>query len=232
MLSIYRGFPARKLTWYIPAHVLGAMVATVITFKLFEPGLAELGGTVDGRPHWNVTVHNFITYPRAKWVSHRLAFATEVTGAASLTISVLAIGDDRNSPPGQGMLAFIIGLLVALLGMVLGHQTGLALNPARDVGPRATMWMLGYRENPDNPAESLFSDWYCIKVAILGPITGSLLGAFIYDSLIFVGPESPVNYPIARYKRVLRRWWSRRPGFMRRRKSIKDDSWAQIKGLV
>lgn len=240
MLCIYRGFPLRQVSTFILAQVSGAFIAALITFRLFQPGLLALVEARD--PHSqgedfkslerNVTLPNFITYPREDWVTHRLAFCTELLGATVLTVSVLAIGDDRNSPPGAGMGGFIIGLLVALLGMALGHPTGLALNPARDFGPRVAMKVLGY----SSPSQSLFEDLYWLKVAIAGPVTGALLGALIYDSLIFVGGESPVNYPIARWRRVGTKWWTRLQAsasrFPRRMKDIKETRRAQIEGLT
>ncbi|KEF52725.1 uncharacterized protein A1O9_11142 [Exophiala aquamarina CBS 119918] len=202
MLCIFRGFPLRQVSSFIIAHISGAFLATMITFKLFQPGLDALVKAEGLDPQSEdskslertLTLQNFITYPRAPWVTTGRAFCTELLGATILTVSVLALGDDRNSPPGAGMLAFIIGLLVALLGQVLGHNTGLALNPARDFGPRVAMKILGY----SSPSHSLFEDMYWLKVAIAGPVCGALFGAFIYDALVFVGGESPVNYPRAR----------------------------------
>lgn len=43
--------------------------------------------------------------------------------------------------------------------------------------------------------------------------TGAIFGAFLYDAAIFVGGESPVNYPRKRIKRAGMKWkrkWSGR----------------------
>jgi aquaglyceroporin related protein len=239
MLYIYRGFPLRKVPTYIAAQVLGAIIATMITFGIFRPGLVALRAgqslylqsehrpnqTIFGEmPHADDVLKNFITFPRSPWVTHRIAFVTELTGATILTVSVLALGDDTNAPPGAGMNAFIIGLIVTLLGMTFGYNTGLALNPARDFGPRIAMKALGYKISPN---QSLFEDWYWFKVACLGPLCGTILGGFIYDSMIFVGGESPVNYPTTRIKRATRKWTKRwQARFTRTKwkmKDVKDD---------
>jgi aquaglyceroporin related protein, other eukaryote len=229
MLYIYRGFPLNKIPSYIGAQLLGAVLATLISFSIFRGGLLALlqegqhslgiqGTSIPnqhGIPHANqgvalppshtlMVLSNFLTFPRAPWVSASTAFTVEMTATSLLVISVLALGDDTNAPPGAGMNAFIVGLLITILGMSFGSLTGLAMNPIRDFGPRLVMLLLGY----GTPA-SLFGDGYWFKVAWLGPILGAILGGFLYDAAIFVGGESPVNYPGRRIRRAARKWRKR-----------------------
>jgi aquaglyceroporin related protein len=119
------------------------------------------------------------------------------------------------------MNAFIIGLVVAVLGMAFGYNTGLAMNPARDFGPRVALSLLGYGRRQSSP--SLFADGYWFRVAWLGPLAGAVLGGFLYDSMIFVGGESPVNYPTQRIKRAGRKWKNRwRARFVWTRGKVQD----------
>jgi aquaglyceroporin related protein len=57
---------------------------------------------------------------------------------------ILAITDEKNTrlPPSLNPLA----LFIAILGIAacLGVETGFALNPARDFGPRLMSFMVGY----------------------------------------------------------------------------------------
>ncbi|OAL20000.1 hypothetical protein AYO22_09150 [Fonsecaea multimorphosa] len=237
MLYIYRGFPLRKMPMYVAAQMLGAFLAALIAFGIFQPGLNALElylaqeqqrllvekDSIEGwrsapaLPHASavstVVLSNFLTFPRALWVNSSTAFLAELMGTAILTISVLALGDDTNAPPGAGMNAFIVGLLVTVLGMAFGYITGLAMNPARDFGPRLAMLVLGY-----GTPKTLFADGYWFKVACLGPIIGAILGGLLYDAAIFVGGESPVNYPTRRIRRAARKWrkrWKARMNFRR-----------------
>jgi aquaglyceroporin related protein len=245
MLYIYRGFPLSKVPIYVAAQMLGAVLATLISFGIFQPGLIALiqdepnrlqqqampliqqhTGTVQMTSdlslppsHILTVLTNFLTFPRSPWVSMPIAFATELTATCLLTISVLALGDDTNAPPGAGMNAFIVGLLITILGMSFGSLTGLAMNPVRDFGPRVTMLLLGY-----GTPGSLFGDGYWFKVNWLGPIMGAILGGFLYDAAIFVGGESPVNYPSRRMRRAARKWrkrWKVRMGWTGRVKTGK-----------
>ena len=234
MLYIYRGFPLAKMPGYITAQMVGACLATLITFAIFRPGLIALHYqeemVVQGvhsaipeahvMPQASVVLANFLTFPRRAWVGTGTAFLTELVATTILAIAVLALGDDTNAPPGAGMNAFIVGLLIAVLGMAFGFNTGLAMNPARDFGPRVALTMLGYSRSPH---PSLFADGYWFRVNWLAPICGTTLGGFLYDSMIFIGGESPVNYPAKRIRRAARKWKGRWMARLGRTKHALDD---------
>lgn len=124
MLWIYRGFPLRKIPSYAIAQTLGAFLAALISFGLFRTSIfayaetAELANTD--------TVSAFITSPRNSWVDPATAFFTEFVGTTIMAVVVLALGDDSNAPPGAGMNAFIMGLVVTVLSMAFSYNTGLA----------------------------------------------------------------------------------------------------------
>jgi len=81
---------------------------------------------------------------------------------------------------GAGMNAFIIGLLITLLTLCFAYQTGAALNPSRDFGPRLALLALGY-------PKTLFTNPYWLYGPWAGSLAGSALGAFIYDAAVFTG---------------------------------------------
>ncbi|KAI9834835.1 MAG: hypothetical protein M1819_002743 [Sarea resinae] len=209
-LYFYRGFPLRKVPGYIFAQILGAFVAALIAYGVFRAAILEYdaGATLE---HGG-TVDNFITGLRYDWIDACTGFFTEFTGTAFLAIAVLALGDDSNAPPGAGMSAFVLGLVIALLCLVFGYNTGAALNPSRDFGARLAVWALGYGRH-------VFTNGYWVYGPWAGTITGALVGAGLYDIFIFVGGESPVNYPRKRMKRAGRKWRHRWAGRMKRAKA-------------
>jgi aquaglyceroporin related protein len=85
------------------------------------------------------------------------------------------------------MSALILGLVIYLLTITLGYNTGPAISPARDFGPRLVALWVGYG------TQTFTNGWW-----IYGPwgaaFSGSIVGALLYDTFIFVGTESPVNY--------------------------------------
>jgi aquaglyceroporin related protein len=196
MLWIYRGFPLRKVFLYVPAQLLAGFVAALISYGIHRQNILEYGGPVLGL---GGTANSFVTSPRHDWIDASTAFFTEFTGTAILAISVLALGDDSNAPPGAGMNALVIGLIITSICMAFGNNTGIAMNPSRDFGPRLALLALGY-------GGDLFRNGWWVYGPWAGTITGAIFGAGLYDIAIFVGGESPINYPRRRMKRAGRKW--------------------------
>lgn len=104
------------------------------------------------------------------------------------------------------MNSLIIGLVIVCLTISFANQTGAALNPSRDFGPRLALLALGY-------GSELFTNPYWFYGPFAGTLMGSFTGAFLYDFFIFTGGESPVNYPLDRTQRAIRKSgikWRRR----------------------
>ncbi|KAI7232318.1 aquaporin [Hortaea werneckii] len=197
MLSFFRGFPARRIPTYILARAIGCFVGALLAVGIY----------LDGELIPDSTGLYLYTQPKP-WVSAATTFFTEFLGIAVLGCfgcCTLALGDSGNSPPGAGMPAFAIGLLVQVLVMSFGYTTHGCFNPARDLGPRLAAMAAGY-------PTSLFtaSNDYWIWGAWGAPICGALAGALLYGLCIFRGGESPVNFSYTQYKlegrKGLRAW--------------------------
>lgn len=65
-------------------------------------------------------------------------------GTASLIVCVLAIVDPYNNPVPRGLEAFTVGLVVLVIGTSMGFNSGYAVNPARDFGPRLFTAIAGW----------------------------------------------------------------------------------------
>lgn len=131
------------------------------------------------------------------WVSPATAFFSEFLGGAVIMVAVLSLGDDQNNPPGAGMHAFVLGLLVAALKMTLGYNTGGAMNPAGDLGPRLAALAGGYR------TDDLFKTGFWAYGPWGASVSGALVGSAVYDAVVFVGSESPINY---RWSKEQHKW--------------------------
>jgi glycerol uptake facilitator protein len=87
--------------------------------------------------------------------------------------------------PAGNLICEIIGtavLLVGVLGVIsvglsLGGPTGYAINPARDLAPRVAHAVLPI------PGKG-HSDWSYAWVPVVGPLIGSVIGAFAYHLLL------------------------------------------------
>lgn len=195
LLSIFRGFPWSLCWQYIVAQMLGAITASGVVYGLYRDAIQQYAAADKSRAG-----PAFWTAPR-EGLSNASAFFTEFVATGILAGSVLALGDDSNAPPGAGMHAFIIGLLITALCMAFSYNTGTCLNPARDFGPRLITWAAGF-------GTEVFTlhDWWWIWGPWVGTISGGIMGAFLYDAFIFNGGESPLNYPTGRLRGRVHLW--------------------------
>ena len=70
-----------------------------------------------------------------------------------LQLCLFDITDKKNSPALQGTEPLVIGILVTVLGVSLGMNSGYAINPSRDLPPRLFTFIAGwgkqvFRYNP------------------------------------------------------------------------------------
>jgi aquaglyceroporin related protein len=125
-------------------------------------------------------------FPKGPSFSTVEGFFNDFVYMAIWVCIAFALGDDQNSPPGQGMTALIFGFTGFVTMIALGYNTGLGISPARDLGPRLIALWAGYDE--------AFSGGYWAYGPWGASISGALFGGLIYDLCVFVGGESPVNY--------------------------------------
>jgi glycerol uptake facilitator len=188
-LAARRGFPWNKVLPYWGAQILGAFIAALIVFLVYRGAIDHyiVSNNLSGVPPQNTAQsvgRVFYTGPQP-FVGLFGAFCTEFIGTALLVGLIFAIVDVRNQPVKANLNPLIIGLLVAAIALALGPNTGFAINPARDFGPR--LWMaiayrgLGFANNY----------WW---VPILACLLGGLAGAYIYDytigHILAVRPEA------------------------------------------
>lgn len=61
-----------------------------------------------------------------------------------LQLCIFAITDTNNSPALKGTEALVIGILVSVIGVSLGMNSGYAINPSRDLPPRFFTFIAGW----------------------------------------------------------------------------------------
>lgn len=185
-LAVFRGFPWKKVPFYIFAQLLGGFCGAGVVYANYfhaidivegGPGIRTISGSGD----------LLATYA-ASFLTPVSCFFSEFLGSAILIIGVLCITDKKNGPPPQGLVPLALFIVVLGIGASLGMNTSYSLNPARDLGPRFFTAAVGY-----GTAVFTYRDHYWLWCIVLGPVTGMLCGAFVYDALIFEGSESIIN---------------------------------------
>jgi len=193
-LAVKRGFPWSKVPHYIFAQVAGAFTAAALVYLNYKDSIKSyehVTHAVRGQASSIASYSIFATFPAPFFHNNVGPFIDELIGTALLVGIVLAVIDERNLAPKANIGPYIIGLLVAGIGMSYGANSGYAINPARDFGPRFFAWIAGWKGvalpgnydfKPGSPHVTNY--WW---VPIVAPIVGAVIGAIVYDVFIHEG---------------------------------------------
>jgi len=196
-LAVFRGFEWRKVPGYIVAQVLGAFVAAAILYLNYKHAINAFEAAnkiTRGDPNSVPTYSIFATFPAPYYPNVVGPFVDELIGTALLVGIVLALVDEFNIAPRVNIGPLLVGFLVWAIGLSFGANSGYAINPARDLGPRLFAWIQGWGDVAV-PGNYENIDGY-MWIPIVAPIVGGLIGALIYDFfihnvLVARGPAAP-----------------------------------------
>jgi len=160
---------AHKLPWssvlpYFVVQVLGAFVGAILVWLTYYP-------------HWKETddqeaiLGSFATVPAIR--SYAWNFFTEAIATFVLVYGLLAL---TNGDLAAGLNPLLAGFLITSVCLSLGGPTGVALNPARDFGPRLAHQLLPIANKGQ-------SDWAYSWVPIVAPLVGGALAASLFNVL-------------------------------------------------
>lgn len=156
--AVFGFFPWSSVVPYLLGQFLGAFVGAVIVIIQFYPHFKATPSVEEGN-----TVGIFATRPAI--ANPLFNFLSEVIATWAFIFILLNLGDFT-----QGLKPFIVGMLIAIIGMGLGTTTGFALNPARDWGPRLAHSLMPIPHKGS-------SEWSYAWVPMCGPIVGGILAA-------------------------------------------------------
>ncbi|XP_040889735.1 aquaporin-7 isoform X1 [Toxotes jaculatrix] len=177
-----------RLAWkmlpvYVFAQLLGSFLAAgtiyAVYYVLFPYAEAihdYCGGnlTVTGI---KATAGIFATYP-APYLSLLAGFIDQVFGTAMLLLCLMALSDQKNKPAAAGSEPVAVGLLVLLIGISLGSNSGYAINPTRDIAPRVFTAIAGWGTDVFRAGNG----WWWVP--LVAPPIGGVLGAGLYKALV------------------------------------------------
>lgn len=178
-LAARREFPWTKVLPYSMAQTLGAFVASAVVFVTYHEALNAFDGGVRQVFGPQGTAGIWATYPQAFLSAFPGGFIDQIVGTALLVAVIFGITDRRNAAAPPGLVPIVVGLLVTLIGATFGLNAGYAINPARDLGPRLFTLVAGWGTDVFRAG----GGWWWVP--ILGPLTGGVLGGWLYD--FFVG---------------------------------------------
>jgi glycerol uptake facilitator-like aquaporin len=167
----------------VAAQTAGAFAASLIVFVTYLEAFGHFDGGVRQVLGPQGTAGIFATYPRPFLSTFPGGFIDQVVGTAILMGVIFAISDARNVPPPAGLAPLLVGLLVVGIGAAFGFNSGYAINPARDLGPRLFTAVGGWGLEVFRAGNA----WWWVP--IVAPVIGALLGGWVYD--VMVGRRFP-----------------------------------------
>ena len=182
-LAVHRRFPWNKVLPYSVAQLAGAFIASAVVFATYHEALYAFDNGVRQVIGPQGTAGIWATYPQPFLSGFPGGFIDQVVGTALLVGVIFAITDTRNSPAPAGLAPVVVGLLVLLIGATYGFNSGYAINPARDFGPRLFTFVAGWGAEVFRAGNG----WWWVPV--VAPCIGAVLGGWIYDA--FVGRWFP-----------------------------------------
>jgi MIP family channel proteins len=177
-LAVHRRFPWNKAPSFIVAQVAGAFVASAVVYVTYYEALGSFDGGTRQVAGPLGTAGIWATYPQPFLSVFPGGFMDQIVGTALLMAGILAITDTRNTPAPAGLAPVIVGLLVVLIGAAFGFNSGYAINPARDFGPRVFTAMAGWGLDVFRAG----NNWWWVP--IVAPIIGAVAGAWLYDACV------------------------------------------------
>lgn len=180
---------ARKLFPYLLGQFAGAFLAAVFLYILFSSSIAHyenINGIIRGSSESVKTAMMFGEYypnPGLAYgvpISTMNAFLAEMAGTFALVFLIFSLTDGCNvGRPDDSLSPLFVGLAITIIISVIAPLTQAGLNPARDLSPRMFAYMAGWRE-------AAFPDSYggFLTVYVLGPITGGILAALLFEKIV------------------------------------------------
>jgi len=195
--ALFRGFPWDQVIPFWIAQISGAFIAAGAVYLDFKERLelfeARSGQEREiGATHSPPTAAMFATFP-GEGISLQAAFFDEFFTTALLLAFIFALDDQRNVAPKANMGPFLVGMVVFALCMSFSSVSGLAMNPARDLGPRIFISLYGWGSG------AFYADDNYWWVPVIAPFLGGPVGALMYELFVCVDVEEEIETQLAHH---------------------------------
>ncbi|KAJ8285472.1 hypothetical protein GJAV_G00027180 [Gymnothorax javanicus] len=178
--------PWVKFPVYFFFQTLGAFLGAGIIFGLYYDAIWDFAGNDLIVVGPKATAGIFATYP-SKHLTLVNGFFDQLIGTAALIVCILAIVDPYNNPIPRGLEAFTVGFVVLVIGLSMGFNSGYAVNPARDLGPRLFTALAGWGRE----VFTVKSTWFLVP--IFAPFLGTIIGVLVYQLMVGFHVEGEVR---------------------------------------
>lgn len=177
----------RRLPYYITAQLIGAVIAGLLVYLLFEPSIAAyetnheiLRGSMESVKTAMIFGEYYPNPASTAVVSLPLAMIAEGVGTFLLVLMVFALTEGCNvGRPDNALAPVFIGLTVTSIICLIAPLTQAGLNPARDLGPRLVAWCMGWGDAafPDKVGGFIY-------VYVMAPFAGGALATIFFARVL------------------------------------------------
>ncbi|XP_069796472.1 aquaporin-9-like [Narcine bancroftii] len=176
-LCLLGRFQWKKLPFYIFFQTLGGFVGAAVVYGVHHDGIHSVDNGTLSVTGPRATAFIFGTYP-APFLTLANGFIDQLIGTATLLLCILAVLDTQNHGAPKDLQPIFIGLSIIAIGMSMGSNSGYAINPARDFGPRLLTLAAGW----GTEVFTAGGGWWWVP--IVAPMVGAVLGSMVYELLI------------------------------------------------
>jgi len=184
-VALRKQLPWNKVLPYWVVQVCGAFVGAALVFLVYNNAINhydQVNHIIKGRPSSLPTYSTFATFPAPYFHNPFGPLVDEIVGTFFLALFVFAVTDETNLAPQSNLGPLIVGFVVLAVGMSFGANSGYAINPARDLGPRIFAWIAGWGKLAVPGNYGWVNDY--MWVPIVGPLLGASLAVPAYDRII------------------------------------------------
>jgi glycerol uptake facilitator protein len=183
--AMRKQLPWNKVAPYWVAQVAGAFVGAALVFLVYNNAINhydQVNHIIKGQPNSLPTYSTFATFPAPYFHNVLGPVVDEVVGTFFLALFVFAVTDELNLAPGSNLGPLIVGFIVLAVGISFGANSGYAINPARDFGPRLFAWIAGWGKIAIPGNYGWINDYFWVP--IVAPLIGAALAVPGYDRLV------------------------------------------------
>ena len=194
-LAVTGRHPWRLVPLYIGCQIVGWFLGAAVLMAMFGRNLFDLAASkniVIGSPESTGLAATLTTYSPNPGIAGAAAggyttvpflqgLTGEVLGTAILLLVILSLLETRHvNAPSAWFFPLIVGATIGLLIMFIAPISQACFNPARDLGPRLMLLVMGFGSVAfpgPNGGLSLIA-------TTIGPIIGGILGALFFDKVM------------------------------------------------
>ncbi|CAF2026837.1 unnamed protein product [Rotaria magnacalcarata] len=174
-LLTLRKLKPMQCLFYIIGQILGAFFGALFVYFLYWGLFNRFDDSVRHIAGPQGTADIFFTIPEDGVHGWNLFF-DQVVGTAVLMIFIMALGNDFNHMISEVAKPFAFVLIIFVITSAFARNSGGAVNPARDLGPRLfAAFIYGWKE-------VFQANNYFFWIPIVGPIVGAIIGVWLYES--------------------------------------------------